>query len=217
MEKRTRAATAGSLAAMAAFGASELTAGLLGSVPSLVESIGDVIVDTVPTPIKDWAIAVFGVYDKLALIIGIIAVGLLVGAVVGLLAAGKRWVGPFVFVVFGVAGVVAAVSQGGKCIRRRAKAAPFSRCRSETTSVSWTGSRRTPSGRQSTGTPANSKPAAPSATVTFRAGAFTAIAPRQTIHLPLQPAAIPLRHPAPVRVRFPAAPAPPAARRGPAA
>lgn len=112
MEKRTRAATAGSLAAMAAFGASELTAGLLGSVPSLVESIGDVIVDTVPTPIKDWAIAVFGVYDKLALIIGIIAVGLLVGAVVGLLAAGKRWVGPFVFVVFGVAGVAAAVSQG---------------------------------------------------------------------------------------------------------
>src|SRR5690606_14355640 len=93
MEKRTRAATAGSLAALAAFGASELTAGLLGSVPSLVAYIGDVIVDSVATPIRDWAVAVPGVYDKLALIIGIIAVCLLVGRWLGFwLPTSDGWV-----------------------------------------------------------------------------------------------------------------------------
>lgn len=79
---------AGAVAVGFAFGISELVAAIFGS-PSPVRAIGDFVIDNVPPGIKDWAIATFGIYDKLILVIGIVVVGLLIGALVGMIA--RRW------------------------------------------------------------------------------------------------------------------------------
>ncbi len=67
-----------------ALGVSELAAGLFPSLPSLVEAIANWVIDSVPGPVKDWAISVFGTADKAVLIIGICVVTVVVGALVGL-------------------------------------------------------------------------------------------------------------------------------------
>jgi DMSO/TMAO reductase YedYZ molybdopterin-dependent catalytic subunit len=84
-QSRFRAAVAGVAAVAMAFGASELLAALLAA-PSLVQGIADRVVDSVPTALKDWAIAVFGTGDKPALLVGIGLVGLGLGALFGLLS-----------------------------------------------------------------------------------------------------------------------------------
>jgi DMSO/TMAO reductase YedYZ molybdopterin-dependent catalytic subunit len=105
-----RAPVAGSLAAAAALAVSELAAGIVG-LPSLLEAIGDLVIESVPPAIKDFAIDVFGVYDKLALIIGMVLVIIALGAVVGHLAPRLKWLGPTVFVLFGLLASFAAGSQ----------------------------------------------------------------------------------------------------------
>lgn len=109
---RLRPAVAGALAAASALALSELVAGFMSSVPSLVESVGGVFIDNVPSGLKQWAIDTFGTGDKLVLIVGIIAVAALIGAAVGTLAWRRFWVGIAVFVGFGVLGAGAAVRSG---------------------------------------------------------------------------------------------------------
>lgn len=70
----------GSVAVAAALAASELLAGLLTSVPSLVGGVATFVIDTVPKPIKDFAIRTFGVHDKAVLGFGIVAVAIIVGS-----------------------------------------------------------------------------------------------------------------------------------------
>ena len=90
-----------------AFGFSELVAALLRQ-PSPIRAIGDVVIDNVPASIKDWAISVFGVYDKLALVVGIVVVGLVLGAAVGLTTRQNlRWAAA-AFAGFSVLGALAA-------------------------------------------------------------------------------------------------------------
>jgi DMSO/TMAO reductase YedYZ molybdopterin-dependent catalytic subunit len=105
---RLRDAVSGALAAGLALGVSELLAGLIAAVPSLVESLGNWVIDNVPPPVKEWAISVFGTNDKLMLLIGITVVTLLVGALVGVLARKRFVVAVVVFVVFGVLATLAA-------------------------------------------------------------------------------------------------------------
>ncbi|HEX2155226.1 MAG TPA: molybdopterin-binding oxidoreductase, partial [Acidimicrobiia bacterium] len=112
MRPRSRSASAGALAAGLALAIAELAAGFAASVPSLVQEVGDVVIDNVPTPVKDWAISVFGVYDKLALVVGIVVVTLLIGAAVGVLARRRLWVAVVAFAGFGVLGAAAAVVEG---------------------------------------------------------------------------------------------------------
>ena len=66
-----RDALAGGAAAALALGVSELVAGIVPALPSLVESIANWVIDSVPGPIKDWAISTFGTADKPVLIVGI--------------------------------------------------------------------------------------------------------------------------------------------------
>lgn len=82
MERR-RAAWAGVAAAGFALGMTELCAGLVAPVPSLVSAVGSVIVDVVPPAVEDLAIALFGTADKAALGVGTVVVALLLGALVG--------------------------------------------------------------------------------------------------------------------------------------
>jgi DMSO/TMAO reductase YedYZ molybdopterin-dependent catalytic subunit len=97
------------VAALAALGASELVAGLLTDVPSLLESVGTFVIDTVPPGVKDAAIGIFGTNDKTALLVGSVLVIAGIGAVVGLLTA--RWMGWAViaFAAFGLAGALSAL------------------------------------------------------------------------------------------------------------
>jgi DMSO/TMAO reductase YedYZ molybdopterin-dependent catalytic subunit len=87
---------------------SELLAGLVSGLPSLVEGMGNWVIDTVPKPVKDFAIAVFGTYDKVALLVGITLVSMAIGAVVGLLARRRFWIAIVVFIAFGLVAALAA-------------------------------------------------------------------------------------------------------------
>ncbi len=98
------APVAGALGVAAALGVSELLAGVVESFPSLVFGIATFVIDTVPPPVKDWAIATFGTADKLVLAIGIVVVALALGAVVGGRSARTR------AAVFGAFGAVAALA-----------------------------------------------------------------------------------------------------------
>ncbi|HWL49061.1 MAG TPA: molybdopterin-dependent oxidoreductase [Acidimicrobiia bacterium] len=107
--KTVRDAMSGVAAAAIALGVSELAAGLLG-LPSLIEGMGNWVIDMVPTPVKEWAIATFGTNDKLVLLIGIIVVTILLGAVVGVLARERFGIAIAVFVGFGAVGALAALN-----------------------------------------------------------------------------------------------------------
>ncbi|MGH8911531.1 MAG: molybdopterin-dependent oxidoreductase, partial [Acidimicrobiia bacterium] len=109
---RTRPAVAGALAAASALALSELAAGLVSAVPSLIESVGGVFIDNVPSGIKQWAIDTFGTGDKLVLIVGIVVVAVLLGSLVGILAWRRLWIGIVAFAGFGVLGTVAGVRSG---------------------------------------------------------------------------------------------------------
>lgn len=102
------AATSGGVAAALALGVSELAAGLIG-LPSLVEGLGNWVIDVAPTSVKEWAIATFGTADKLVLLIGIAVVTVLLGALVGVLARRRFGIAVTVFIGFGVVAALAAV------------------------------------------------------------------------------------------------------------
>lgn len=112
MTERLRPAVAGFLAALTALALSELVAGLVTAVPSLVESVGGVVIDNVPPGVKDWAISTFGTADKPVLIAGIVVTVAGLGAVTGAFARRRFWVAVPVFVGFGVLGTLAAILDG---------------------------------------------------------------------------------------------------------
>ena len=97
----------GLLSAALAVGVSEFVAGAVSSLPSIVESLGNWVIDVVPKPMKDFAIQTFGTNDKLALAIGIVFVTLILGFVVGVLARKRFWIAITVFIAFAVLGALA--------------------------------------------------------------------------------------------------------------
>lgn len=105
---RFRDAFSGAAAAGLALGVSELIAGLVTGLPSLVEALGNWVIDVSPKPLKDFAIEVFGTNDKLVLLISIAAVTLLLGAVVGVFARRRFGIAVAVFIGFAVAAAMAA-------------------------------------------------------------------------------------------------------------
>jgi len=102
------AAIAGVVAVGGALGASELVAGLIAGAPSLVLSVGGAVIDLQPPGAKDFAVALFGTNDKLALEVAVVVASLAIGAVLGVLAL--RWpaVASAAFVGFAALGFVAA-------------------------------------------------------------------------------------------------------------
>jgi DMSO/TMAO reductase YedYZ molybdopterin-dependent catalytic subunit len=103
-----RDAISGAVSAALALGVSELAAGLL-ALPSLIEGLGNWVIDVVPTPVKDWAIETFGTNDKLVLLVGIAAVTILLGGLVGAIARNRFWIAAVVFIGLGAAAALAAV------------------------------------------------------------------------------------------------------------
>ncbi len=110
---RARHALAGALAAALALAVGELIAGVSPVSISLTEAVGGLAIDYVPPPVKDFAIAVFGIYDKLALIIGMVVVTLVLGSLVGLWSARRPLVAPWVFGLFGLLGAFSLQREPG--------------------------------------------------------------------------------------------------------
>ncbi len=104
-----RAAIAGAAAVAAALGISEFLAGLLPGATSLVAAVGQVVIDLQPPGAKDVVVALFGTNDKLALEVFVTVVSLGLGALFGLLATRRFWLGGAGFVAFGLLGFVAAL------------------------------------------------------------------------------------------------------------
>jgi DMSO/TMAO reductase YedYZ molybdopterin-dependent catalytic subunit len=108
-----RAALAGVAAAAVALGVAQLVAVVTGPLSAPLLAVGGVVVDRVPGPVKNAAVAVFGVHDKTALITGTALVVAAYAAAVGV-AAVRSWPLAVAGVaLFGLAGAAAAVTRHG--------------------------------------------------------------------------------------------------------
>ena len=103
-------ALAGVVASGAALATSELVAGVFLAAPSLIRAIGQRVIDVTPAAVEDWAISTFGTNDKLVLIIGIVVVSLAIGSVLGILSRNRPSIAVAGFVVFGVVGYLAGLT-----------------------------------------------------------------------------------------------------------
>jgi DMSO/TMAO reductase YedYZ molybdopterin-dependent catalytic subunit len=113
MKATIRPGLAGVAAAAVALGVAELAAVMTGARSSPLVAVGGVVVDHVPAPVKDFGIAVFGVHDKIALIIGtaVLLAAYAYGA--GVLAR-RRWTLAVAAIgLFGLVGAVAAGTRPG--------------------------------------------------------------------------------------------------------
>lgn len=103
-------AAAGVVAGGVALVTTELLAAVVPSTPSFVASVGQDVIDRIPPVVEDVAIRLFGTYDKVALVVGIVVVSLVLAAVFGAVAVRRFSLAVLGFVVFGVVGTTAAVA-----------------------------------------------------------------------------------------------------------
>jgi DMSO/TMAO reductase YedYZ molybdopterin-dependent catalytic subunit len=108
--RRPFAALAGLLAAAVALGAAELVAGLVGPASSPVIAVGDKAITLTPEPVKAFAIRTFGENDKIALVVGTLAVIAVYAVIVGLVALRSRRLGALGIALFGLLGALAALT-----------------------------------------------------------------------------------------------------------
>lgn len=105
-----RVRIAGAIGALSAIAVGELISGLVTSIGSPLEAVGNWVIDNVPPAIKDWAIDLLGTADKPALLIGIAATTGLLGALVaGPLAKRSQLGAGILFAGFGLFGFWALV------------------------------------------------------------------------------------------------------------
>lgn len=117
--KRSWSASAGIAAGALTLGVATLLAGLMsraglaGGTPSPVFAVGGAFVDRTPPWLKDFAIATFGTYDKVALFVGMALVLAAVCAAIGIVGARRNTTGLVVFAVVGGIGMLAVVTRPG--------------------------------------------------------------------------------------------------------
>ena len=90
-DPRLRAGIAGIVAVVGGLAAGHLVAALIAPAASPALAVGGRVIDLTPTPIKEWAVATLGTWDKPVLIAGVVIVTLALGAVAGVLAVRFRW------------------------------------------------------------------------------------------------------------------------------
>jgi DMSO/TMAO reductase YedYZ molybdopterin-dependent catalytic subunit len=96
----------------AGLAAAELTVGLFERTSSPVVPVGQVFIDWVPRPLKEWAIETFGTNDKVVLVVGALVVLLGIGIGVGVLAMrGARSSAVALTCVTGVVGAWAVLTR----------------------------------------------------------------------------------------------------------
>ncbi len=102
---------AGVAAAAVSIGLAELIAAFAGPQSAPVIAVGDVVVDSVPLPVKTFATSTFGTHDKTALIAGTFILLAIVAAVIGAWAVHDIRIGYAGIAAFGILGAVAAVTR----------------------------------------------------------------------------------------------------------
>lgn len=112
------AGVAGAVSGAVFVAVAELTAFLVVREASPFLAAGSFVIDVVPQWAKELAIALFGANDKLVLLITLGAAVLCAAVVAGLLERWRRWAGVSLFLVFGVAALIATTT--------RAEASPLS-------------------------------------------------------------------------------------------
>lgn len=89
----------------------ELLAGLFSPSLSPVTAVGAAVIDAVPPGVKDWAVALFGTADKVALLVGMALVIAGLAALAGVVEDRRRHAGAAVVGVFGLAGLAAVLTR----------------------------------------------------------------------------------------------------------
>jgi DMSO/TMAO reductase YedYZ molybdopterin-dependent catalytic subunit len=92
-------------------GIAELPASLIDDQSSPLVAVGSAAIDATPEWLKSFAIRTFGSNDKLALIVGMVAVVLILAVVMGIASIRRPWVGLPGLTVLGAVGAVAALTR----------------------------------------------------------------------------------------------------------
>ena len=110
---KRRSGWAGVAGVAVGLGFTELFAGISDSVPSAISAIGTYVIDVSPSWLKTFAISTFGTADKAVLAISIFIVALTIGWFLGRASVSKPW--PIIsgFVVAGIVGIAAQMTQPG--------------------------------------------------------------------------------------------------------
>ncbi|WP_394250347.1 molybdopterin-dependent oxidoreductase [Arthrobacter pityocampae] len=111
MRRTAWAAVSGVLAVGLGVIAGELAAAALSPSVTPVSAVGAAVVDLVPPPVKDWAVAWFGTADKAVLLATIAVVIAVIAAAAGVLEDRRNLAGRAVIVGFGILGGVAVASR----------------------------------------------------------------------------------------------------------
>lgn len=105
------AALAGAVAVGSAAVLGELLAGFVSPALSPVTAVGGAVIDGVPPAVKDWAVAVFGTADKLALLAGMGLMMAALGALAGILEDRRRFAGLALVAVVSAVGLLAVLTR----------------------------------------------------------------------------------------------------------
>jgi DMSO/TMAO reductase YedYZ molybdopterin-dependent catalytic subunit len=98
-------------AAAVALGVAEVIAIVAGARSAPLVAVGGVVVDSVPKPVKNFAVATFGTHDKTALLFGTTVLLAAFAALIGALAVRDLRIGLAGIGLFGVIGVLAAATR----------------------------------------------------------------------------------------------------------
>ncbi len=111
---RWAGALAGLVAAGCGIALGELVAGFDARLRGPIAAVGDRVIDTVPVPVKTWAIDTFGTNDKAVLLAGVTVLLAVFAAVIGVIALRRSIrAGLFGVGLFAGIGVLASLGRGG--------------------------------------------------------------------------------------------------------
>ncbi|VXC65816.1 Oxidoreductase molybdopterin binding domain protein [Arthrobacter sp. 9AX] len=105
------AAAAGAVAVGAAVVLGELLAGVFSPSLSPITAVGGAVIDAVPPGVKDWAVALFGTADKVALLAGMALVIAVLAGLAGVVEDRRRFAGIAMVGVFGLVGLAAVLTR----------------------------------------------------------------------------------------------------------
>jgi DMSO/TMAO reductase YedYZ molybdopterin-dependent catalytic subunit len=109
----------GLVATGAGLAAGELVVGAVDGSVSPVIAVGNKVIDLVPLPVKNWAVATFGTSDKTVLVVTTLAILFVAGIVVGIVAAsGRRNVAIAITAVVGLVGVGAVLTRADPTVAK---------------------------------------------------------------------------------------------------
>ncbi len=109
-EMRSRGPVAGLIAGAVALAIAELATQTTAKV-SVVVAVGDAVIAYAPRPMVEFGKRTFGTNDKVALIIGTLAICVIAAFTLGAAAARLRWIGVVGLIGFGAIGIAAGVRE----------------------------------------------------------------------------------------------------------